>query len=70
MAERAGCETPNIEVAGADPIHCKVLLIRGLFPFLILLIKLLFCRVLASVCEAQLRLCVQIQVYVYAIVPY
>ena len=30
MPERAGRDTPNLEVAGSKPIPCKVLLIRGL----------------------------------------
>ena len=48
------------EIAGSNPIRSKFLLIRGLFLFFILhFIKLLFCRVLASVCEAQLRSCVR-----------
>ena len=32
MPERAGRDTPNLEVAGSKPIPCKVLLIRGLLP--------------------------------------
>ena len=57
MAERAGCETPNLEVAGSNPIISKVILIQGLFLFfLISLYKAVFCRVFASVCGAQLRL--------------
>ena len=34
MAERAGRETPNLDVEGSNLIRCKVLLIRGLFLFL------------------------------------
>ena len=30
---RAGCATPNHEVAGSNPIGSKVLLIRGFFAF-------------------------------------
>ena len=42
----------------------EVLLIRGLFLlFLLHFIKLLFCRVLASVCEAKLRICAEIFFY-------
>ena len=37
----------------------ELLLIRGLFFLLIHLIELLFGRVLASACEAQIRLCVK-----------
>ena len=56
MDERAGLETPNHGVAGSNPIRCKALLTRGFF-FLFYFIKLLFCLVLDSVCEAKLRLC-------------
>ena len=67
MAERAGRETPNLDVEGSNLIRCKVLLIRGLFLFLRFSIykgaflswSRYFCRGLASVCEAQLRLCVK-----------
>ena len=39
------------------------LLIRGLFLLLITLHRAAFYRVLASVCEAKLRLCVIVQCY-------
>ena len=50
VADRAGREIQILEVASLSPIRSKVNLIRGLFlPFLISFLKLLFCRVLASV---------------------
>ena len=59
MAERAGLESLILEVAGSKPTRRKVLLIRGLFLcFLIHFIKLFFFCVVASVCEAQPRRCV------------
>ena len=59
MVERAGLETPNLEFAGSNPIS-KLLLIRRSFLFCLFhFTKLLFCRVLASVSEAQLRLCIR-----------
>ena len=49
----------KLEVAGSKTICSKVLLIRGLFlSFRIPLNKAAFCRVLASICEAQLFFCV------------
>ena len=57
VAERTGCYTPIFEVADSKPICIEVLLTRGLILFLLFhLVKRLFCRVLASLCEAQLRL--------------
>ena len=64
MAERAGHEIPNLDVAGSNPISIKVLLIQGLFLFFsISLYEAVFCRVLACVCEAQLQICV---IFVFA----
>ena len=31
VAEKAGCETPIIELAGSKPLRNKVLLVRGFF---------------------------------------
>ena len=53
----AGRENSNLEVPGSNPVGSLVLLIRGLFLlFILLIIKLLFCCILGSVCEA-LPLC-------------
>ena len=61
MNERVGRETSILEVAGSKPKHNKVLLIRGFFYFFLFhFIKVLFCRVVASDCEAQLHLCINI----------
>ena len=59
MGERVGRETPNIEVAGSNPIPRSFTDLRFFFLFFIFFFTLksgLFC-VLASVCESQLRLC-------------
>ena len=58
VAERAGRETLIFEVVGSKPIRSKVLLVRDLILFLICFIKLVFGRVLTSVCEVQFCLCV------------
>ena len=45
-----------LEIAGSSPIPSKILLVRGLFQVFSFIY--IICRVLSSVCEAQLRLCI------------
>ena len=49
VVERAGHENPILGVAGSNPIHSKVVLIRGFF--LSFQLKKLLCRVIAGVFE-------------------
>ena len=55
MAERVARETPQIRLRYAANVTYS----RLIYFLLIHCLKLFFCHVLASFCEAQLRMCVE-----------
>ena len=57
VAERAGCESPILEVTGSKPIDSKVLVIRGSFLFL-LFHFILWLRLCFNAVSGRLEKCI------------
>ena len=60
MAERAGRETPSLEVAGSNAKRSKFFLIRCLFIFFSFILYYCFVVAVFSLVSTQLRFCVTV----------